>query len=95
MGGGDRWAFYSGRLLPLFGEIKDAADEVLRINQANMKAEDRRAREAAVSSRRVMALVLIGAAGVALVIALILSRSILEPIRAVTRSARALAKGEL
>ena len=91
---GERWEAYSAELLPIFRRIKDAADEVLRINQANMKAEDRRAREAAERSRRVMALVLVGSAAVAAIIAGLLSRSILEPIRAVTRSARGLAGGD-
>ena len=42
-----------------------------------------------------MVLALLGSAAVATVIALALSRSILEPIRAVTRAARAMARGDL
>ena len=91
---GPRWAFYSDQLLPLFTEIKDTADAVLRINQANMEAEDRRARGAAARSIRVMALTLLIATAAATVIAVVLGRSILDPVRAVTRSARALGRGD-
>ena len=41
-----------------------------------------------------MVLALIGTAAVATLIAVLLSRSILEPFRAVTRAARAMAKGD-
>ncbi|WP_435020663.1 ATP-binding protein [Tundrisphaera sp. TA3] len=91
---GGRWAFYSGRLLPLFAEIKAGADEVLRVNQAKMKEEDRRAREAARQSRGIMVAALVGATAIASAIALLLGRSLLGPILAVTRSARALGKGD-
>jgi signal transduction histidine kinase/HAMP domain-containing protein len=92
---GKRRDFYRFGLLPTFNAIKDTADRVLQINQANMKAEDRKAREAASRSKRVMLGALLGAAAMATAIALLLSRSILEPIRAVTRGARALSRGEL
>ena len=91
---GGRWEAYSGRMLPLFGEIKDDAGEVLRINQANMKAEDFKARDSARRSRRVMVIALVGSTAVASMIALMLGRSLLGPILAVTRSARALAGGD-
>ena len=92
---GERTSLYFDDLLPTFNRIKDRADDVLRINQANMKAEDRKAREAAAGSRRVMVLALLGSAAVASMIALALSRSILAPIREVTRGARAMARGDL
>jgi len=90
-----RTALYFNDLLPAFNRIKDRADDVLRINQANMKAEDRKAREAAARSREVMVLALLASAAVASLIALVLSRSILGPIREVTRGARAMARGDL
>jgi signal transduction histidine kinase len=90
-----RAEFYYSRLYPLFLEIKNGADKVLELNQANMKAEDYKARQAAAQSKRVMLLALVGAAVVATFVALTLSRSFLEPIRAVTRAARAVARGEL
>ncbi len=48
-----RSEFYFNELLPSFIEIKNDADKVLEINQANMKAEgSRKAREAAAQSKR-------------------------------------------
>ncbi len=91
---GARWNFYSAELLPIFSAIKDKADEVLRINQANMESENRKARDAARGSKQVMLGALLAAAGAASVIALVLSRSILAPIRAVTLSARAMSQGD-
>jgi PAS domain S-box-containing protein len=90
-----RTNFYFRELYPTFLAIKDQADRVLEINQANMKREDRKARDEAARSERVMILALLGSAAVATAIALALSRSILEPIRAVTRGARAMARGDL
>src|SRR5262249_42878692 len=58
------------------------------------KAEDLKAREAARDSRRLMVGILVGSAVLATAIALGLSRSILGPITAVTRGARALAAGD-
>ena len=60
-----------------------------------MEQEDARARSAASTSIRLMFLALIVSAAVATMLALMLSRSILEPIRAVTRGARAMARGDL
>src|SRR4029077_17770101 len=53
-----------------------------------------RARQAAAWSIRLMVLALLAAAAVASGIAVLLSRSILEPIRAVTRAARSMSKGD-
>ncbi|HEV3166856.1 MAG TPA: ATP-binding protein [Isosphaeraceae bacterium] len=82
-------------LLKTFTDIKNDADDILHINQANMEAEDRRARRAADVSKRWMIVALGGSAAVATLIALALSRSILEPIRDVTQAARGMAKGDL
>lgn len=90
-----RKQLYFNQLLPLFIRIKNRADDVLRINQANMKAEDRRAREAAARSKQIMILLLLASAAVATIVALALSRSILAPIQAVTRGARAMARGDI
>lgn len=91
----ERRRMYFGQILPAFRRIKGRADDVLHINQANMEAMDRRARHAASMSTRLMLGALLGAAAVATVAALVLSRSILEPIGAVTRGARAMAGGDL
>ncbi len=91
----DRRRLYFGQLLPTFQRIKGRAEDILRINQQNMEAMDRRARAAASVSIRMMIVALLGAAAVATAAAFVLSRSILEPIRAVTRGARAMAHGDL
>ena len=90
-----RTTFYFERMLPLFDTIKRRADDVLEINQKNMMDENDRARQTAESSTRLMLFALLGSAAVASLIALVASRAILEPIRAVTRGARAMAKGDL
>ncbi len=91
----ERKRLYFTQLLQTFRDIKSEADAVLAINQKNMEDESARAREAAKVSTRLMVTILIVSAAVASLIAFLLSRSILEPIRAVTRSTRAMAKGDL
>lgn len=87
--------YYFGVMNKTFTQIKNDADRVLEINQTNMRVEDLHARRAAARSKKVMVFALVGAGIVATIVALALSRSILEPIRAVTRGARALAQGNL
>ena len=86
---------YARELEPTFDEIRKGADQVLRLNQDNMKAMDRRARENASISIRLMIVALLAAVALTLGVSLSLSRSILSPIHAVTDGARALARGEL
>ncbi|MDR3620459.1 MAG: ATP-binding protein [Paludisphaera borealis] len=93
-GSPERSELYFGELLPTFDAIKQQADAVLDLNQRNMETENDRARDAATVSVRLMILALLGSAAVATVIALVLSRSILGPILAVTDAARALGKGD-
>ena len=86
---------YARELEPTFNEIRKSADQVLRLNQENMTAMDRRARENASTSIRLMIAALIAAVTTTVWVSLTLSRSILRPIHAVTDGARALARGEL
>jgi two-component system, NtrC family, sensor histidine kinase KinB len=86
---------YARELEPSFNEIRRSADQVLRLNQENMKAMDRRARENAATSIRLMIVALIAALTLTVGVSLRLCRSILSPIHAVTDGARALARGEL
>ncbi len=90
---GDRTQLYFLQLQPLFNQIKNRADDVLNLNQRNMEFEDQRARQAAQTSVRLMIVALVTAAVLASVIAIVLSRSILVPVRAVTESVRAMACG--
>lgn len=91
----ERTKLYFSQLLPTFNAIKAKADEVLNINQRNMEEESQRARDAAASSIRLMIVALVAAAVVATFISIGLSRTILIPIRDVTRGARAMARGDL
>jgi signal transduction histidine kinase len=93
-GSNERVEMYFAKLLRTFDAIKNKADEVLRINQENMWEENDRARKAAADATRLMVVALLGTAAVATLAALALSKSILEPIQAVTRAARAMAKGD-
>jgi NtrC-family two-component system sensor histidine kinase KinB len=92
---GRRAELYYRELFPTFSEIKNHADEILRLNHDNMKAMDRRARENASDSIRLMIVALIAAVVLTLWVSLRLNRSILNPIHAVTDGARAMARGEL
>jgi NtrC-family two-component system sensor histidine kinase KinB len=91
----ERTKMYFSQLLPTFNRIKDRADDVLNLNQRNMEDMDRKARDAASLSTRLMVLALLGSAVVATLLAMLLSRSILDPIQSVTRAARSVAKGDL
>jgi two-component system, NtrC family, sensor histidine kinase KinB len=91
----DRTRLYFAEALPTFNRIKDRADDVLNLNQRNMEDMDHQARSAATRSIRWMVLALIGSAAVATLIAVVLSRSLLVPIRSVTRAARSMANGDL
>ncbi len=85
-----------GELLPTFDQIRKSADDVLSLNQDNMTAMDlRRATQRdeldPADDRRARSRPCAWPSGAAL----LLSRSILRPIQAVTDGARALARGEL
>jgi NtrC-family two-component system sensor histidine kinase KinB len=86
---------YFDRVLPLSEAIRRRADDIREINQKNMEDRRDQARETAESSTRLMLFALVGSAAVASLIAVAASRAILEPIRAVTRGARAMARGDL
>ncbi|WP_406700257.1 ATP-binding protein [Singulisphaera sp. Ch08] len=90
-----RSEFYFAELFPTFSAIKNTADQVLEINQSFMMREKFKAADAAARSKQVMIVALFGSVAIAALIALRLSRSILEPIQAVTIGARGLARGNL
>jgi signal transduction histidine kinase len=91
----ERQARYLSVLVPLLGDIRDGADDILRMNQGNMIAMDARARDRAASARRQMYLIL---AAVTLVTALFLygtGRWILRPIRRLIESTNEIRQGNL
>src|SRR5262249_30410402 len=89
----ERRRMYFGEILTTFLDIKNEADAILNLNQKNMEDMNSRALASASASIRLMVVSVLGAAAVASVIALLLSRSLLEPIRSLTHAARGMAKG--
>lgn len=86
---------YFGEMLPTFTEIKDAAQEIIRINQNNMLQADRDARRLSAQSTRYMIVaIVVGIAG-AVFFAARLQRSILQPIQALTSVSKELGEGKL
>ncbi|MBV8378123.1 MAG: HAMP domain-containing protein [Verrucomicrobia bacterium] len=90
-----RREMYFSQLLPLFTEIKNNAQEVIRLNQDNMVEADHRAKSLSADSTRAMVVLL--AFGVALAISLGygLQRAILGPIQTLTRVSKELGQGKL
>jgi NtrC-family two-component system sensor histidine kinase KinB len=90
-----RRAVYFERLLPLFQQIKLAADQVQQMNQSAMVRANARARGlAALASRRMLMLLLLGAA-LAVGFVLFLSRAILLPLSRLKQSVREVEHGNL
>ena len=90
-----RRKMYFGELLPTFTEIKDTAQEIIRINQDNMVQADRDARHLSAQSTRYMIIAIgVGIAG-AIYFAGRLRRSILQPIQALTAVSNELGEGKL
>ena len=86
---------YFGRLLPLFGEIKDAADEILQMNQQNMNEANDEARQIAARARSQMYLFLIAGTAIAIGFMLFIGRWILRPIHHLISSADEIKRGNL
>lgn len=90
-----RQAIYFDRMLPLFQEIKAAADQVLQMNQEHMVVANARARRlAAQASRRMVAMLALGAA-LAVLCVLFIGSAILVPLRRLTQSVREIERGNL
>ena len=86
---------YFGRLLPVFQEIKATADQVQQLNQNNMLEANARARRLAAEANRRMILLLLLGAAVAVGFVVFLSRAILVPLRRLTESAHEIEGGNL
>ena len=91
----ERRRMYFGEMLPLFTEIKDTAQEIIRINQDNMVQADRDARHLAAESTRYMIFAIVAGIGGAIFFAVRLQRSILRPIRRLTTVSKELGEGKL
>jgi len=82
-------------LLPLFGRIKDQADEILQLNQQNMSEANDRARRSAESARNQMYVLLTVGIALAVVFVFFSRRWILRPIHRLIRSADEIRRGNL
>ncbi len=79
----------------LAARIRPLAQEVININLNNMVVEDGQVRQTAAAARNALIILILAGAGLAVVFILVLNRSILQPIRALTQSAREIENGNL
>jgi len=82
-------------LFASFKQIKDVSGQILRLNQQNMEEASRQARATANASRFWFGAALAAAAVLAVLGTVQTARTILQPIQAVTESARAIGAGNL
>jgi len=86
---------YFTDLLPLFGQIKSQADEIVQMNQKSMTDANDRARRSAESARRRMYVLLSVGTALAVVFIFFTRRWILRPIHRLIRSADEIRRGNL
>jgi two-component system, NtrC family, sensor histidine kinase KinB len=86
---------YFKRLLPLFSQIKGAADAILQMNQQNMSEANDRARENAANARRRMYVLLVVGTALAVLFILFTRKWVLRPIHRLIRSADEIRRGHL
>jgi NtrC-family two-component system sensor histidine kinase KinB len=90
-----RRKMYFSQLLPLFTEIKNNAQEVIRINQENMVRADQHARSLSADSTRAMVILLAFGVALAIFLGYGLQRTILRPIQTLTAVSKELGEGKL
>lgn len=90
-----RKEIYFKKLLPLFQQTKDTANEILHMNQQNMSDANDRARAKATAARQQMGFLLFAGALVAVSFIVFTRRWILYPIRQLIASADDIKKGNL
>jgi NtrC-family two-component system sensor histidine kinase KinB len=86
---------YFRQLFPVFQQIKDTSDDILRLNQNNMSEANDRARRIATSARDRMILLLLIGAAVAGGFIVFTGKWVLQPIVRLTASAEEIRKGNL
>jgi two-component system, NtrC family, sensor histidine kinase KinB len=86
---------YFSELLPLFTEIKNNAQEVIRMNQENMVQADNHAKSLSAHSTRAMVLLLVFGVALAASLGYGLQRAILKPIQTLTTVSKELGEGKL
>ena len=90
-----RRKMYFSELLPLFTEIKNNAQHVIKINQDNMVDADHHAEFLSARSTRAMVLILVFGVALVLWLGYGLQRAILRPIQTLTRASKELGDGNL
>lgn len=86
---------YFTELLPLFGQIKNRADDILQLNQQNMSDANDRARRSAASAKERMYVLLSAGTVLAVVFVFFTRRWVLRPIHRLIRSADEIRRGNL
>jgi PAS domain S-box-containing protein len=89
-----REVYFSG-LFPLFGEIKDTADDILRMNQQNMSEANDRARRTAAQARKQMYGLLLAGTLAAAAFIIFSRRWVMRPIHQLIRSTEEIRRGNL
>jgi NtrC-family two-component system sensor histidine kinase KinB len=79
----------------LSARIRQLAQELININLNNMVVEDGQVRQTATAARHALIVLILAGAGLAVVFIVLLNRSILQPIRTLTQSAREIERGNL
>ena len=90
-----RRKMYFSELLPLFTQIKNNAQEVIRMNQENMVQADNHAKSLSAHSTRAMVLLLVFGVALAVSLGYGLQRAILKPIQTLTTVSKELGEGKL
>ncbi len=90
-----RRKMYFSELLPLFTEIKNNAQEIIRINQENMVLADHHARSLSADSTQTMVILLVFGVALAIALGYGLQRAILKPIQTLTTVSKELGEGKL
>src|ERR1700730_504489 len=86
---------YFETLLPVATRIKDSAQDVIRINEENMLAQNQEARTLSSKSIRLMVIVGIVGIGTSILFAFWLQRSLVRPLQRLTGVAKELGDGKL
>jgi len=90
-----RRKMYFDEMLPTFTEVKDTAQDIIRINQDNMVEADREARALSAKSTRYMIFAIVAILAGSIFFAARLQRSILKPIHTLTAVSKELGEGQL
>ncbi len=91
----ERAALYQQTLLPLYLSARGAAQDVINLNRTDLLAVEAQLRENVEQVRRLQIAFVIAGAGLAVICVLILAKTILGPLRALTESAGQIEKGNL